>query len=151
MEQGEALPQLVMPKHVSPELEEDGEPAVVALAAHRRRPGHGLDGVPRERRGFEDRVELCHAGVEPALVDREEEVLLRREIRVDGALRVAGLRGDRVERGRVKALGDEQALGPVDERGTGEGLALGAGGDGRVHTVSIQILLVSVKCRCTQA
>jgi hypothetical protein len=96
------------------------------------------------RGGFEEGVNLGDAGVEPPLVDREEDVLLRGEVRVDGALRVARLGGHRVQRGGVEALGDEESLGGVDEGGAGKGLALGTRGNG-THTVSIRILLVSVK------
>jgi hypothetical protein len=55
-------------------------------------------------------LDLRHPGVDPPLVDGEEEVLLRGEVRVDRALGEAGLRRHRVERGGVEPLGGEEAL-----------------------------------------
>jgi len=85
----EALTQLGVTQHVGPELEEDGEPAVVSAPAEL--PAHALealvDGVFARERG----LHLRDPAVDPARVDREEEVLLRAEVRVDRALRVRGI------------------------------------------------------------
>ena len=85
-----------------------------------------------------------HAPVDAPLVDREEEVLLRVEVRVHGALGEARLGRHRVDRRGVEALAREEALGGVDELVAGALLALRACHH-RWHTASIQIPMVSVK------
>ena len=103
-----------------------GPSSAVGAAGERRAPS------PRSRR------------VDAALVDREEEVLLRREVRVDGALGVAGGVGDRVDASGVEAVRREQAVGRLDQLLARPGLTVGAC-HGRTHTESIRILAVFVK------
>ena len=78
------------------------------------------------------------------LVDGEEEVLLRREVRVDGALRVARLIRDRVERGGVKAVAREQPIRRRDQVRARLRLSLFSCRRSS-HTVSIYILTVSIQ------
>ena len=76
---GEALAQLWVPRHVGPELEEDGQPAfVVPLLEARDQPLHSR--IDRFAAG-ERRLDLLDSAVTPLLVYREEQVLLRREVR----------------------------------------------------------------------
>jgi hypothetical protein len=87
---------------VGPELEEDGEPAVVVSGAAARDVGDdplhaGGDPVRRD-----DLLDSRAVALDAALVDGEEQRFFRGEVRVDGALRVAGGIGDRAEGGGVR-------------------------------------------------
>lgn len=133
---GEARAVLGVAQHVSPELEEDREPAVILLAAggdagyHAQHP---LGGIAMPRDGSLRRLQIA---IDAPLVHREEEVLFRREVRIDGSLRVARLVRHRVERCRVESVFAEEALGRVHELRARVRLALGAGQSGS-HTSSI--------------
>ena len=59
----------------------------------------------------EQRAQLLHAAVDDLVEQREEQPALALERRVDGALRVAGLVGDVVERRAVVAVAEEAPLG----------------------------------------
>ena len=134
MQFGEALAQLRMPQHVSPELEEDRQPAVVVpVFEGRDQVFHPLICGCSKRKS---RLGLRHAEVDTPLVDREEEVFLRREVRVDGALRVAGVVRHRFDRGGVEAVLGEQSVGRLHELRAGPCLAVSAS-EGGTHTVSI--------------
>jgi hypothetical protein len=133
---------------MGPELEKDRQPAVVVLPTRgclgddRQ---HRLVGtaVPRERP-----LHVLQIALDPPLVDREEQVFLRGEVRIDGALGVARFVRHRVERRRMEALGGEEPLGRVDEAPPGVRLALRPGQSGS-HTASSQIPTVSVKPRAS--
>ena len=138
----EALAQLRVPQHVRPELEEHGEPAVVVAPLEvGDEPLHA--GVGRLA-GSERPLHLGDPAVHAALVDRQEEVLLRVEVRVHGALRVAGGVGHGVHRGGVEAVPREQTVGCGDQLVARPRLAIRAG-ERRAHTSSIRIPMVFVK------
>jgi hypothetical protein len=106
----EALAQLRMAHHVRPELEEHRPPAVVRIA-----PLKGAGGQLVKRAfGAELPQVRDHLGqhlLDPALIDREEQVLLGGEIGVDGPLGVARLLGHLVHRGGMEPLADKARLG----------------------------------------
>ena len=76
--------------------------------SRRRRIQRGARG---RRVRDESRSSCGDALVTSPLVDGEEQLLLAREVRVDRALRVAGVVGDRIDRARVEAVALEQSLG----------------------------------------
>jgi hypothetical protein len=123
---GEALLELGMAQHVRPELEEDRQPAVAGLPTPLGPGGHSLECLSRRGRLARRGLHLLHAPVHAALVDGEEEVLFRVEVRVDRAFGEAGLGRHRVDRGGVEALAREQPLRGVDELVAGALLALRA-------------------------
>ena len=96
------------------------------------------------RRGIarlgDEPLDLTHALFDPALVDREEHVLLRVEVRVHSTLGVAGGLGDLVDRGGVEALLDEEPVGGDDDLVARALLLLDAGNS---HTAGICIPTVS--------
>ena len=138
----EALAQLGVADDVGPELEEDGQPAVVATT-----PGGALGRPLLDRRHRAAAVQQLlgglDGGVGAALIDREEQVLLGREVGVDRALRVAGLGRDGVDRGGVEAVRGEQPAGGFDEILAGPLAALLPRHACDCHTVGILIPLVS--------
>ena len=131
---GEPLSQLRVPQHVRPELEERGQPAVVAaLLQAGDEPFHPL---VRGLEAVERLLHLLDAAIHAARVDGEEQVLLGREVRVDRALGVPGGIGDGVDGRGVEAPGGEQTVRRVHQVLAGPGLAVGAC-ESRSHTGSI--------------
>jgi hypothetical protein len=63
----------------------------------------------------------------PVLEHREEQVVLAREVRVDGSFGVSGPLGDLVQRGRMEAAREEDRPGGCDQVAAGAHLALAAG------------------------
>ena len=61
----------------------------------------------------EQQADLLDAAIDDLVEQREEQAALALEGRVDGALRVAGLVGDVVERRAVVAVAKEAPLGRV--------------------------------------
>ena len=128
------------PAHdVCPELEEDREPAVVLAAPPRRRERQGVEPA-RVVGGGDLALDLGDPALRAALVDGEEEVLLRREVRVDRAPGVAGLAGDLVDRRGVEPLLDEETVGRLDNPLAGLLLLLGSG---QAHSHTVGILMLS--------
>ena len=110
MDGGEAVAELGMAQHVRPELDEDRQPAVVAVAALDRGGGQPVERAFR-RRLRAGRYHLGQRPLHPPLVDPEEQVLLGGEVGVDRALGVARPLGDPIHRGGVETVGDKARLG----------------------------------------
>src|SRR5262249_4039837 len=100
-------PQLVAPRRVRPELEQERRPLwllAVGLEQEARDDAVGvLDALLVE----EELGVRLPPPLEARVEDGEEEVVLAREARVDRALRVAGLLRDQVERGAVEPVAQE--------------------------------------------
>jgi hypothetical protein len=134
---GEAVAELRMAQHVRPELKEDRQPTVVAVAP--------LDcgGSQPVQCAFwtglaQTRFYLGQRPFDPPLVDGEEQVLLGGEVGVDRALGVASPLGDLVHRGGMEAASDKAGLGRREQLVAGLLAALRPGQPHR-HTITIRI------------
>ena len=92
MDGREALTELGMADHMAPELEEDRQPAVVAVATLGRRRRQPVERLFRAGLA-QARDHLGQRLFDPPLIDREEQVLLG-EVGVDGPLGVGQMTGD---------------------------------------------------------
>src|SRR4051812_25060837 len=132
-----------------------GQPARVGIAAGMRehleeQPDHPLRGrvrVDRRRGGAE--LTRGHARalagdaageLEAALLQqRDEELVLRREVRVEGAARVAGLGGDGLDARAGESALDEDPRRGVEQRGARLRAPLGAGHAGRCGHLDAEV------------
>jgi hypothetical protein len=103
----DALAQLRVTRGKDPELQQQQRPGTIL--AHDRTPL--LGGLPDEiliRVGFyTGRVLDEDPTINPSLEDREEQIRLGGEVRVDGTLRETSLSGDPVKRRTMEAVAQE--------------------------------------------
>src|SRR5439155_1748597 len=132
---------------VRPELEQERRPARLALVGRDHRAGDGAVTVLEALLVEDDVGEDARALLELRVEHREEEVVLPGEVRVDGALRVAGFLGDLVERGAVEAALEEGVAGGGDELRACPLLPFRLRQPRHVYTIGIDIPMVYTLCR----
>ena len=98
MDRREAVPKLGMAQHVRPELEEDRQPSIVAVAALDRNRGQPVE-CPFWAGFAQAWNHVRQHLLDAPLVDSEEQILLGGEVGIDRTLGVARPLGDLVHRG----------------------------------------------------
>ncbi len=100
---GETLAQSLVALGVGPQLDEQAEAVGLLLQALHPALAAGERALPGDALAVEQLQLLRHLPREVLLHQREQQVLLAAEVRVDGALGEAGVGGDLFERGAGKA------------------------------------------------